>query len=665
VPDLSLLTALLGLGVAGIGVIGMFGLVLSLPLPAGAIAGYKPVSFSATIIWIIFGLTLVGIGKKFFKGILRTIVAGIIGLVVLIQLVEFPLNVLGDHFFIETFLVSMSSSLSSIPTTPVSPVTSGLIVPAGLALLLHLFAPELSKMHPRLRNVAGILGIIVSFTSFVFLMSYVYGAPFFYGTHFTPIAILSVLALFLTGAGLQTAAGNTAAPLKYFSGNSTHARLIRAFVPLVLGIILLDELIHILFSWFESVNDAILLAVIIAVFTFVTIIVVGQEARRVSCSIDLAESGRRHAEMELRASYEQLAAQEEELRAQYDDLAKSQQDLTEREMQYRTILKTAMDGFCLVDEEGRFNDVNDAFCSMLGYTREEMLKLSLHDIEAVESPEVIAMHMNRIIRQGSDRFETHYRCKGGRIIDAEVSVVYTGSPRAPFFTFHRDVTEWNRAEKAHELGKKKLGLLNLVTFSNIQNALFTMSGYLQLLKSEIQDTKGSGHVVKLEQSAGSISHNLEFAHKFQDMGMKRPVWQNVSQVFILAVSHLDLSKINRVTDIKDLEIFADPILEQAFLNLVKNSLDHGGTITRISLTATKNSDGTLTLVYTDNGIGIPQDKKGKMFARDFSDKPGMDLFLIREILEITGMSISENGEPGSGARFEMTVPKDAYRFVHT
>jgi signal transduction histidine kinase len=64
-------------------------------------------------------------------------------------------------------------------------------------------------------------------------------------------------------------------------------------------------------------------------------------------------------------------------------------------------------------------------------------------------------------------------------------------------------------------------------------------------------------------------------------------------------------------------------------------------------------------------MGIPVDEKEQIFERGSGKNTGMGLFLAREILTITGITIQETGEPGKGARFEMTVPKDAYRIANT
>jgi len=126
-------------------------------------------------------------------------------------------------------------------------------------------------------------------------------------------------------------------------------------------------------------------------------------------------------------------------------------DITERkaaEEARQTILKTAIDGFWLSNLEGEILEVNDSYCQMVGYTREELLKMSVSDIEAIESPEGVAKHMRRIIEKGYDRFESQHRRKDGRIINVEISVNHLDVGEGQFFVFARDITERKQAEEA-------------------------------------------------------------------------------------------------------------------------------------------------------------------------------------------------------------------------
>ena len=63
--------------------------------------------------------------------------------------------------------------------------------------------------------------------------------------------------------------------------------------------------------------------------------------------------------------------------------------------------------------------------------------------------------------------------------------------------------------------------------------------------------------------------------------------------------------------------------------------------------------------------GVSAEEKKRLFTRGFGKNTGLGLFLSREIIAITGIAITGNGVPGKGARFEITVPKGAYRFTGT
>jgi nitrogen fixation negative regulator NifL len=134
-----------------------------------------------------------------------------------------------------------------------------------------------------------------------------------------------------------------------------------------------------------------------------------------------------------------------------DGLSVFAKDITERkakENDYHNILQTTTDGFWILDSKGHFLDVNDAYCALTGYSREELLKMSIPDIEAMEKPEETNRRILKIIKTGHARFETRHRCKDGRIVSVEISTTYEGIGDGRFFVFARDVTERKRAEQA-------------------------------------------------------------------------------------------------------------------------------------------------------------------------------------------------------------------------
>ncbi|MBM9536276.1 PAS domain S-box protein [Desulfobulbus alkaliphilus] len=127
---------------------------------------------------------------------------------------------------------------------------------------------------------------------------------------------------------------------------------------------------------------------------------------------------------------------------------KAMEALRESETRHRTILLTTMDGFWMVDTSGRLLEVNRTYCGMSGYSEEELLTMTIADLEASESPEAVARHMQKVIATGGDRFESRHRRKDGSLFDVEVSVQYSALEQRFCFVFIRDISAHKQAEQA-------------------------------------------------------------------------------------------------------------------------------------------------------------------------------------------------------------------------
>ena len=126
----------------------------------------------------------------------------------------------------------------------------------------------------------------------------------------------------------------------------------------------------------------------------------------------------------------------------------SRKQIEESASRHQSILQTAMDGFWLTDINGRLLEVNDSYCSMSGYSANELLAMRISDFAAIENPETVNTHMRKIIAKGSDRFESKHRRKDGTVFDVEVSVQFRNEGGGQCVTFLRDITERKQAEKA-------------------------------------------------------------------------------------------------------------------------------------------------------------------------------------------------------------------------
>jgi len=118
-----------------------------------------------------------------------------------------------------------------------------------------------------------------------------------------------------------------------------------------------------------------------------------------------------------------------------------------REKRHQSILKTAMDGYWLTDTKGRLLEVNSAYCRMSGYSEDDLLTMCIADLEVEENSQVVAQHMQKVISQGSDRFESRHRCKDGSVFDVEVSVQFRNEHSGQCVFFLRDIAERKRAEE--------------------------------------------------------------------------------------------------------------------------------------------------------------------------------------------------------------------------
>jgi len=344
---------------------------------------------------------------------------------------------------------------------------------------------------------------------------------------------------------------------------------------------------------------------------------------------------------------------------------RGEERLKESEQKYRDIFENSVVGLFKTAPDGRMTSANNALALMYGYAGSaEILKAGVNVRQLYANPEDRQEVLHILAEKGRvENYEApHIKQCGTRfwvsitartIRDTEGAVLFYEGTTI-------DISERMRSQKALDQAKKKLNLLNYVTFNDIQNMIFTLSGYQQLAKEKITESPVKSIIGKQDEILQKISHSLKFAQSYQDLGLKPPQWQDVNHVFLLAISHLDFLKINHTVLLDGLEIYADPLLEQVFQILADNILIHGKTATQVTLTYTSGPE-SITLFFEDNGVGILKDTKTKMFSPDFQKEKGVGLFLSREILDITGITITETGEPGKGARFEMTVPKGMWR----
>jgi len=374
---------------------------------------------------------------------------------------------------------------------------------------------------------------------------------------------------------------------------------------------------------------------------------------------------------ELDFAYHDLAQKDEELRQKYEALIRAEGALRSAKTLLEAVYDGSSDLIFVHDVDGRIIDVNSNVLAVFGISLEDLIAADPNELSGEGyTSAMVAEYVQVALRDGKADFEWVSRKKNGEEFPIDMrlrrleTVNEDGTLKPVILAIARDITERKMAEQALALGRKKLGLLNTIIFQDIQSTIFALSAYLQLANTTTDPEKITSFAEKQNQLIQKIVSSLEFAKNYQNMGIHPPRWQNVNRVFLYALSHIDSLRVSRHVDVGTLEVYADMLLEKALFNLLENALIHGERVTSISLTC-EEREGCTVLVFQDNGVGITESEKKKIFERGYGKRAGLGLFLVREILSITGMTIHECGEEGEGARFEIQIPKGVGRFSGT
>jgi len=138
---------------------------------------------------------------------------------------------------------------------------------------------------------------------------------------------------------------------------------------------------------------------------------------------------------------------------------RTEQALQARESMLESILHTALDGFWIIDAKGRIIEVNESYCKASGYAHKELLQMRAGEIDMVESPTQVEQHIERLRRNGSERWETAHRRKDGSVLDVEVSATYMPMEGGRIVAFIQDITHRKRAETALRQSQRRLALI--------------------------------------------------------------------------------------------------------------------------------------------------------------------------------------------------------------
>lgn len=190
---------------------------------------------------------------------------------------------------------------------------------------------------------------------------------------------------------------------------------------------------------------------------------------------------------------------------------KNKKDLLEHEAIYRAIIETSADGFWISDLDGHFLEVNDVYVRMSGYSREELLTMRIPDVEVMESPEETEAHLNNLIKNGHDRFESYHRRKDGSIWPVEIVTNFWPINGGLCFVFITDITERKRiAEQVDLMAKVFQNSMEAMLITDTSNRIINVnSSFVRMTGYTLDEVMGKDpKVLSAKRQSAEFYQNM-------------------------------------------------------------------------------------------------------------------------------------------------------------
>jgi PAS domain S-box-containing protein len=349
---------------------------------------------------------------------------------------------------------------------------------------------------------------------------------------------------------------------------------------------------------------------------------------------------------------------EKSINTMVDSLKAATQKLNDEEIFHRNIIDQMPVGIFLKKmDTGRYIFWNRASeeiferqaMDVIGRSDEEIFPAAMASRIKKEDEEALASRVE--IKYTKITTKTH----GERVIHMIIVPIYESKRSVRYMLgIAEDVTD--------EAITVKKDLIFSITRSDILDQLAVIMTYLE--RAQLKTTHEAMQMFfdKTIGSVESIKNQIAYEGALENIGVITPTWQLVDQAFAEAIQMLPNHGIDIRIDVNEIEIFADPLLPRIFFSLLSQSFRCGGpALSKIRMTACQEEE-SLMLIYEDNGLGIPAGEKQRIFEFGYIHENMVSLFLIRELLGFTGITIVETGEPGHSMRFKIVVPKGRFRY---
>ncbi len=334
--------------------------------------------------------------------------------------------------------------------------------------------------------------------------------------------------------------------------------------------------------------------------------------------------------------------------------------LRDQERLYRGVFDNSEAGSLLIRREGSariVEDANERAATLLDRRQEDLegRPLSLFWTEEGETAIFSLLESDGRVNAGETVF---YPADGGEMI---VLVSLAPLPQGRSILSFVNITGRVNAEKALKTANDKLSLLSRIANDHLHRTVNEIIETADAAEAGVAAGGTDGHVLeKIRRLAWGLARQLFLAESYQDLGAVPPAWIPVQRVLSTQGIPGGTGAVSHRFWAERLEIYADPLFEKVLGHLVENSIRHGGDVEKIVVTYRETDEG-LDLFVEDDGVGIPDEMKDQVFEYDSGKHAGLGLFICRQIVGVTGMTLVEDGTHGQGARFVIHVPEGNYR----
>jgi PAS domain S-box-containing protein len=335
--------------------------------------------------------------------------------------------------------------------------------------------------------------------------------------------------------------------------------------------------------------------------------------------------------------------------------------LRESEQRYWILFEQSPIGICLATLDRTIIAANNTLQTITGYSKEELKKIKLIDMyEDLNQRMALLEVLNR--HGAVTDFPVRLRRKDGTSCNALLNVRMINAEGENLLqTTVQDITERIREKKQLQMMNEKLRVVGTLTRHDVRNKLTAVRGYVVLASRKLErNEQATNDLGEIELVVREIIRIFDFASAYEKLGVEKIEYLDLEKTIEDVVwLFTDLKSVSLINKTHGLIVLADSLLRQLFYNLIDNSLKHGEKTSKIRIHYEIPKEDRCVIVYEDDGVGIPLEAKSRLFEAGFTtDKgSGYGLYLIRKILEVYGWTIREEGAPGKGAKFTITIPR--------